>query len=41
VKAGNFPSVSFLKAPAAQDGHAGYSAPLDEQAFVTKVVNFL
>ena len=41
MKAGNFPSVSYLKAPAAQDGHAGYSDPLDEQAFVTKVVNFL
>lgn len=41
VKAGNFPSVSFLKAPAAQDAHAGYSDPLDEQQFVTKVVNFL
>ena len=41
VKAGNFPAVSFLKAPAYQDGHAGYSDPLDEQAFVTKVVNFL
>ncbi|MBN3751710.1 alkaline phosphatase family protein [Paraburkholderia sp. Tr-20389] len=41
VKAGNFPAVSFLKAPAFQDGHAGYSDPLDEQAFVTKVVNFL
>ena len=41
VKSGNFPSVSFLKAPAYQDGHAGYSDPLDEQAFVTKVVNFL
>ncbi|TDN62592.1 alkaline phosphatase family protein [Paraburkholderia sp. BL10I2N1] len=41
VRAGNFPSVSFLKAPAFQDGHAGYSNPLDEQAFVTKVVNFL
>lgn len=41
VNAGNFPSVSFLKAPAYQDGHAGYSDPLDEQAFVTKVVNFL
>jgi phospholipase C len=41
VKAGNFPSVSFLKAPAAQDGHAGYSDPLDEQAFETKVLNFL
>ncbi|CAM2166489.1 phospholipase C [Paraburkholderia sacchari] len=41
VKAGNYPSVSFLKAPAAQDAHAGYSDPLDEQQFVTKVVNFL
>ncbi|MBN3725435.1 alkaline phosphatase family protein [Burkholderia sp. Ac-20379] len=41
VKAGNYPSVSFLKAPAAQDAHAGYSDPLDEQLFVTKVVNFL
>ena len=41
VKAGNEPSVSFLKAPAYQDGHAGYSDPLDEQAFITKVVNFL
>src|SRR6202034_3929857 len=35
VKAGNFPSVSFLKAPGVQDAHAGYSDPLDEQAFVT------
>ena len=34
VKAGNFPAVSFLKAPAYQDGHAGYSDPLDEQTFV-------
>lgn len=41
VKTGNFPSVSFIKAPAYQDGHAGYSDPLDEQAFVAKVVNFL
>ncbi|WP_296655175.1 alkaline phosphatase family protein [Paraburkholderia sp.] len=41
VNAGNFPAVSFLKAPAFQDGHAGYSDPLDEQAFVAKVVNFL
>ena len=41
VKAGNEPAVSFLKAPAYQDGHAGYSNPLDEQAFITKVVNFL
>ncbi|WP_407973363.1 phospholipase C (plasmid) [Burkholderia pyrrocinia] len=41
VKAGNYPSVSFVKAPAFQDGHAGYSDPLDEQAFTAKVVNFL
>lgn len=41
VRSGNFPSVSFLKAPAYQDGHAGYSGPLDEQAFTAKVVNFL
>jgi len=41
VKAGNYPAVSFLKAPAYQDGHAGYSNPLDEQTFVVNVVNFL
>ncbi|MFM0524225.1 alkaline phosphatase family protein [Paraburkholderia strydomiana] len=41
VRAGNYPSVSFIKAPAFQDGHAGYSDPLDEQAFTAKVVNFL
>jgi phospholipase C len=41
VKAHNLPSVSFLKAPAFQDGHARYSDPLDEQAFTTQVVNFL
>jgi phospholipase C len=41
VKAGNFPAVSFLKAPEYQDGHAGYSDPLDEQTFITHVINFL
>jgi phospholipase C len=41
VSAGNFPAVSYLKAPAYEDGHAGYSDPLDEQAFVVQVVNFL
>ena len=41
VKAGNFPAVSFLKAQAYQDGHAGYSDPLDEQVFIRKVINFL
>ena len=41
INAGNFPAVSFLKAPGFQDGHAGYSDPLDEQTFVTTVINFL
>jgi phospholipase C len=35
------PAVSFLKAPGYQDAHAGYSDPLDEQTFVTTVINFL
>jgi phospholipase C len=38
---GNFPAVSFLKASGYQDGHAGYSSPLDEQQFIVQVVNFL
>jgi phospholipase C len=33
--------VSFLKAPGYQDGHAGYSDPLDEQQFVVHVINLL
>jgi len=41
LQAGNMPSVSFLKAPAAQDGHAGYSDPLDEQMFLVDTVNRL
>jgi phospholipase C len=41
INAGNFPAVSFLKAPGYQDGHAGYSDPLDEQAFLVHVINFL
>jgi phospholipase C len=41
VKAGNFPEVSFLKAPAYQDAHAGYSDPLDEQTWLVTVINFL
>jgi phospholipase C len=36
---GNLPSVSFLKAPAYQDGHAGYSNPLSEQRFIVDIVN--
>ena len=41
VRAGNFPAVSFLKASGFQDGHAGYSDPLDEQTFLTSTINFL
>jgi len=41
VSAGNFPAVSFLKASGFQDGHPGYSDPLDEQAFLVRVTNFL
>ncbi len=41
VSAGNMPAVSFLKAPGFEDGHAGYSDPLDEQTFVVHVINFL
>jgi phospholipase C len=41
VKAHNMPAVSFLKARAIQDGHAGYSNPLDEQIFLVNTVNAL
>ena len=41
VKAGNYPSVSYIKLPAYQDAHAGYSDPLDEQEGVVQLVNFL
>jgi phospholipase C len=33
------PSVTYLKAAAYQDGHPGYSDPIDEQAFVVSVIN--
>jgi len=36
---GNMPAVSYLKAIGIQDGHAGYSDPLDEQQFLTKTIN--
>ncbi|HET7657993.1 MAG TPA: alkaline phosphatase family protein [Bacillales bacterium] len=39
--AGNLPAVSFLKAAGYQDGHAGYSDPLDEQHFLVKTINRL
>jgi phospholipase C len=41
LAAGNLPSVTFLKAPAFQDGHAGYSNPLDEQHFIVNTINAL
>ena len=39
LKVGNLPAVSILKAIAAEDGHAGYSDPLLEQAFLVRTVN--
>jgi phospholipase C len=39
LNAGNFPSVVFLKAPGYQDGHAGYSDPLDEQTWMVSTIN--
>jgi phospholipase C len=41
LAAGNLPAVDYVKAPAFQDGHAGYSNPVDEQNFVASVVNAL
>ena len=41
VSAGNFPAVNIIKAPAYEDGHAGYSDPLDEQRFIVHLINFL
>jgi phospholipase C len=35
------PAVSFIKAPGYQDGHAAYSDPADEQAFVVHIINEL
>ena len=36
---GRLPAVSFVKAKKYQDGHAGYSNPIDEQAFLVALVN--
>ena len=41
VQANNLPSVSYLKAGEYQDGHAGYSDPLDEQKFLVHTINEL
>jgi phospholipase C len=39
LAAGNMPAVTYLKAAAYQDGHAGYSDPLDEQTFLVNTIN--
>jgi phospholipase C len=39
LQVGNFPAVTYLKAAAYQDGHAGYSDPIDEQTFLVNTIN--
>ncbi len=41
VSPDHLPAVSFLKAPGYQDGHPGYSDPIDEQEFVAREINAL
>ena len=41
LAAHNLPAVSFLKAPGIEDGHAGYSDPIDEQYFLVNTINKL
>jgi phospholipase C len=41
ARAGSLPAVSFLKAPAYQNGHPGNSDPLDEQTFLVTTLNRL
>jgi len=41
LDAHNLPAVSYLKAPAYQDGHAGYSSPVFEQPFLVETINRL
>src|SRR5579872_1838647 len=41
LSAGNLPAVTFLKAPAYEDGHAMYSNPIDEQTFLANTINAL
>jgi phospholipase C len=36
---GSLPAVSFVKAGEYQDGHAGYSDPVDEQNFLVNTIN--
>jgi phospholipase C len=39
LAAGNLPAVSFIKAPAAYDGHPGNSDPVAEQYWITQLIN--
>lgn len=41
LTADNLPAVSFLKAAKYQNGHPGYSDPLDEQRFLVETINKL
>jgi phospholipase C len=41
ARAGHLPAVSFIKAPAYQNGHPGNSNPLDEQVFLVNTLNRL
>lgn len=41
VKAGHLPAVSYIKFPAFQNGHPGYSNPLDEQTALVTFMNFV
>jgi phospholipase C len=41
IKAKSLPAVSFVKAGAYQDGHAGYSDPIDEQHFLVDQINLI
>jgi phospholipase C len=39
LNAGILPAVTFIKAPAYQDAHPGYSDPIDEQFFTVNIIN--
>jgi phospholipase C len=41
VGSGNYPAVSFIKMASFQDAHPGNSDPLDEQAGLVNLINFL
>jgi phospholipase C len=41
VGSGNYPAISFIKMQSYQDSHPGNSNPLDEQAGLVNLINFL